>query len=312
MKLLPNIGTKKQDTTVEEQGSENMQSTTPSNMSRKKGMSSADMVFLGGLVLLIGGGLWFIFGESQSTTEKEILTTTQTQNENNLSEKPKKPQMPTVPNTLEKTLTAPTADTVKEATKASEPFVYENGADFSDDTLMPPPKEYEQNISKIAPKIPAQAPQIPKKNSTIPGKTEKIVSESVQKQEKALLGTQTQETVPTPIAATPNTLQPASITKTVTPPVTKQISKESSDNYVCTIVEDYRNMLGKEIMYYVKSTKGYTAAYTQKKWDESGVLVKTKLVASRVDVAERMVEVSPGKWIPALEFMTCTIVQEGI
>jgi hypothetical protein len=86
----------------------------------------------------------------------------------------------------------------------------------------------------------------------------------------------------------------------------------SSASYVCSIVDMYRDMLGKEIMYYIKDATShkYVPAYPQENWDEAGVWVKEKFIASQVDVSERMAEVSAGKWIPALEFMTCTLVQE--
>jgi len=246
----------------------------------KKKWNSADIILLGGLLAIMGGMFWIMSGSDD--TQKESTKPVVVQDAVNSTKKPEQ-KAPFYEDTkpLDAKQNAPMVKEVKE----EAPFVYANKADFSNENLMPPPEAYEQNNTLLAQK----SPPLPKPNTPVEapkGNEQKVVT--------------TQElSIPKPQAMSP-VQKPM---PTVAP----------STSYVCSILTMYRNMIGKEIMYYIKDETNhkYLPAHSQSNWDEAGILVKEKFIANRVDVDERMAEVSTGKWIPALEFMTCTLVQDG-
>ena len=290
-------------------------SDTVHSTSKKKITIKGPEIVLGmGLVLIVGGMFWFMSGglddgtknnnDANHTQETTNNPDTNRSKENNITKEKKKPFV--YENNIAKQTKTPVKKT-DVAAKEEAPFVYAHQTDFSNENLMPPPDAYEQNISKLAKEsapLPKEAPPAKKKETTTLTVQEptlpKIAPTEVQA--KSVPKAQNSEVV------TVSNVVP----QAVVVPSKPQQSTVSQGSYVCSIVGAYKNMLGKEIMYYVKdkATHKYVPAYSQKNWDESGVWVKKKLVASQVDVNERMVEVAKDKWIPALEFMTCTLIQE--
>jgi len=253
---------------------------TPRTTKKKMRFKGPEMVLVGGLVLIIGGMFWFM---SDGLDDNTINNTDSNHSkESNVSKEENPPFV--YENNMEKQSNAPVKKT-EVVVKEEAPFVYVNKADFSNENLMAPPEAYEQNNTLLAQK----SPPLPKPSTPVEapkGNEQKVVTT----QELSIPKPQTMSPVQKPI-----------------PTVT------SSTSYACSILPMYRDMIGKEIMYYIKDETNYKylPAHSQSNWDEAGILVKEKFIASRVDVDERMAEVSTGKWIPALEFMTCTLVQDG-
>lgn len=257
-------------------------STVHNNTTTKKKMrfKAPEMVLLTGLVLIIGGMFWIMSGGLDDSTTNNVENNTT--KESNVSKEEKPPYA--YENTMQKQTNAPvketevsTKETLPEVVAKDEaPFVYANSADFAGDTLMPPPEEYEQNNTTLVKK----SASIQKPNTT-------------QKVSKAL----------SKVVATPKPQEREKPMPVATP----------SASYVCSIVDMHRDMLGKEIMYFTKDAAKHTyiPAHAQASWDESGVWVKEKIMASAIDIDERMAEVDINKWIPALEFMTCVVLEEG-
>lgn len=247
----------------------------------KKKWNNADIVLVGGLVLIVGGMFWMMSDSNgtETSTIKPVKVST------------KKPE-PKTPfykknNVIVAKKPMPSSTTnTSEQVEESPPFVYAQKADFANGALMPPPEAYEQNNTLLAKKSP------PLKKPSIPIEAQKVSEQNAEVIQEPI----TQKTKPKKIAQKPITIAP--------PP---------NVSYVCSIVDMYKDMIGREIMYYVKDATNhkYLPAYTQANWDEAGVWVKEKFIASQVDVGERMAEVFPNKWIPALEFMTCTMIQDG-
>lgn len=269
---------KKSEQQNEAQTDESVQ--TPGTKVKKK-WNSADMVLVGGLLAIMVGMFWVMSGSGQTESTKSTKVADVT--------KDTAKAVPKTPFYEESKVLTPTKTTSQKSNKIVEeveetpPFVYTNKADFSNENLMPPPEAYEQNNTLLAKK------NLSTEEPSVPAADPKMSEQKVE------------------VIKKPSTPKPQQI-------VQKPVAIDTpSVSYVCKIIDTYRDMLGKEIMYYTKDKEkhNYLPAHAQKNWDESGVWVKEKLIASQVDVDERMVEVSKGKWIPALEFMTCTIIQEG-
>jgi len=270
------------------------------------------MVLVGGLVLIVGGMFWLMSGglDSKSSAAKAPETPKQAKTPAQKSPTPppfyEQKRSPTQKKTANQ-VDASAAKAPKEAATKTPPFAYENQADFSSDNLVPPPESYEQNIKKLA-KQRASAPQ---KQQTTPkqDEVETATAESV---------IPAKDPIQTPNPPKAQTVEvPASTNEAARNPKVQnraQKNTEPQGAYVCKIMDAYKNLLGKEIMYYLKdeSTHKYVPAYSLANWDESGVVVKKRLIATQVDLNERMVEVSKGMWIPALEFMRCTLMQEDL
>jgi len=275
----------------------------------KKKWNSADMVLVGGLILIIGGMFWLMSGGlgSSENSDTKVSSVTKKTKATAKKREPKTPFYGEVKtqNPQDATPVGDAKDTVEEA----PPFVYTNQADFSNENLMPPPDAYEQNISKLA----KESAPLPKE--ALPAKKKETTSLTVQEPSLPNVASAEVQGKSVPKAQSSEVATSSSVTPQVAVVLPKpQQNTVSQGSYVCSMIDGYNNMLGKEIMYYVKdkTTHKYLPAYSQKNWDESGVWVKKKLVATQVDVNERMVEVSKGKWIPALEFMTCTLIQEDM
>lgn len=277
----------------------------------KKKWRSADMVFVGGLIAIVGGMLWMMgVGSSEEISTDKTVKSARIENKQNIK---KEDVVMAVVDKQEGAIVnvASTPAPTPQKKEETPPFVYDNKADFSTDNLMPPPETYEKNNTVIAQKIAKIEKPTP-------------IKEEVKQKPQAIAPTVTPQTQAITAKQEINTHEPK-VSKSVpvevntvvdTPAKRENQIKESipsSEGYVCSIVEAYQNMLGKEIMYYTKDTQSnkYTPAYSQANWDESGVLVKKKLMVTRVDLSERMAEVDKDKWIPALEFMTCTVLHEA-
>jgi len=286
----------------------NAADVTHATTKKKIRFKGPEMVLVAGLAAIIGGLFWVITGgldEPAVSKTQKAKTTTQKPEVNATIAKREAPQ--TAPYYEEsKVVEAPASSpmvsdnqTVVNTAEETPPFVYGNEANFGSENLAPPPEAYEQNLTKIAKQTAVQKP----KNRPLESRAEAVE----QKAPKATTPTmqRTKEVVnPQSSAVTPVSVQPA----------TQPVMATAQSSYVCAMMKGYSDMVGKEIMYYLKdpATQTYLPAYTQKNWDESGIWIKEKFIATQVDVDERMVEVHTGKWIPALEFMTCTLIEESM
>lgn len=269
---------------------------TPSQKpTQKKGWSSADMVMVGGLIAIMGGMFWVMSGSSEA--EKPVANPAK---ENVKKEEGKKaaPQTPFYEegSVVETKKDTPIPAEKQEQAGKSLPFVYPSEGDFESENLMPPPEAYDKNNTMLAKKsVTAEKEKV----ATAP--TQEASVQSAAAQEPAVPKTQEVTAVKKPLSAAPSSA-----------PQTQKPAPEAQQSYVCHVMPRHTEMIGKEIMYYTKdtTTHKYLPAHSKKNWDESGVWIKEKLIASQVDIDERMAEISTGKWIPALEFMTCTLVEE--
>ena len=272
LKYLPKKDSSNKSDIITEENSKNGELSTSKIPVKNKGWNSADMLFLGGLVLLIGGGLWFALS---STKDSEVIENKHTENTTAIKIQKEAKSNATISDRskvikiLKNTIEPSKKSKFTQSKEKNAPFIYQNNVDFSTNTLVPPPEDYEKNNNALAKKISTPKKQIKQK-------------------------IETKET-------TKNNTISKSKNNTVV-----------NSSYVCTIEDEYQDMLGKEIIYYTKDTQTHTyiPIYKSNNWDESGVLVKKRLLAMQVDVNAHMVEIDKGQWIPALEFMTCILVQE--
>jgi len=289
---LSNIISKKTKTdmhTKEHEIEESMEkgTTTPE---RSKSLSSTDMVFGGGLLAIIGVGIFMILGNSPetSTVEENIKISTDLQsqaspkenqlkkpweypeNETFKEEKSSNVQVGEKKNTIshETENKAPFAEYVKPQVLSSEPV---EGA--STEELMPPPESYEDGYTKKVEENQTKKPKSLKVKETLV-KTKLPYENNISK---------------------------------------KQIKEKKNDTFVCRLLEAYSDMKGKEIVYYKKDIHNlstYIPIYKSNDWDQSGVMIKEKFIVTAVDIEHKMVEISKDQWIPALEFASCTLVEE--
>ena len=209
----------------------------------KKKWHSADMVLVGGLLAIMGGMFWMMSGSDD--TEKENTKPVVVQDAVTSAKKTEQ-KTPFYEDT--QVVTAKQDVPIVEQVEENPPFVYADKADFSNENLMAPPEAYEQNNTLLAQK----SPPLPKPST--PTKAPKA-------SELKVVTTQ-EPTTPTPQA---NTLAQKPV------PVAAP-----SASYVCSILAMYRDMIGKEIMYYIKdeAKHKYLPAHSQSNWDEAGILVK--------------------------------------
>ena len=272
----------------------------------KKKFNSADMVLAGGLVLIVGGMFWLMSGGLDSSENSNTKVSNATKTTKGTAKK-----VETQTPFYEQAKTQSPQDVIhvgnaKDTGEEAPPFIYHNQADFSNENLMPPPEAYEQNISKLA----KESAPLPREELATKKEDKTTQEPNLPKVKPAEVQAQNMPKAQNSEVAVASSIAPEAVVYKKP----QQSTILSQDSYVCSIIAAYGDMLGKEIMYYVKdkATHKYLPAYSQKNWDESGVWVKKKLIATQLDVHERMVEVAKGKWIPALEFMTCTLIQEDM
>ena len=295
----------------------NVADVTHATTKKKIRFKGPEMVLVAGLAAIIGGLFWVISGgldEPAVSKTQKAKTTTQKPEVNATIAKREAPQ--TAPYYEEsKVVEAPASSpmvsdnqTVVNTAEETPPFVYENEAEFGNENLAPPPEAYEKNLTKIAKQTVVEKAQKSQDNKNIERSVE---TPSIKRTSEAVVQAQQSTTEPSQTQApTPKVALSPSIVNPTTQPAVATVQS----SYVCSMMKGYSDMVGKEIMYYLKdpATQTYLPAYTQKNWDESGIWIKEKFIATQVDVDERMVEVRSGKWIPALEFMTCTLIEESM
>ena len=87
---------------------------------------------------------------------------------------------------------------------------------------------------------------------------------------------------------------------------------KDSSSYVCSVLPIFKDFIAKEIVYYVQKKENakvhYIPAYLLASWDEKGMVIKKKFIASDIDIDKEMVEIDNKYWIPALKFASCILV----
>jgi len=83
--------------------------------------------------------------------------------------------------------------------------------------------------------------------------------------------------------------------------------------FVCSLLPSFEELINKEIVYYIRKENNnsvrYLPNYLLSTWDEEGIVIKAKFMGLSVDIKKQMVEVSSNKWIPALKFASCILVE---
>jgi len=245
-----------------------------------KSLSSTDMVFGGGVLAIIGVGVFMILGNGTDTSKIEESPKTSTDQHSKISIKPQQPKKPweypentnlkesKTSSDISSENKAPFAEYVKPQVLSSKPV-----EDNATEELMAPPESYESAYIK---KVEGNQTKKPKslKVKEILVKTKLPYENNISK---------------------------------------KQIKEKKNDTFVCRLLEAYSDMKGKEIVYYKKDIHNlstYIPIYKSNDWDQSGITVEDKFIVTAVDIEHKMVEIAKGQWIPALEFASCTLVEE--
>ena len=98
--------------------------------------------------------------------------------------------------------------------------------------------------------------------------------------------------------------------------IQRSIQESTAHHFVCTVMPTFSDYENKELVYYKvvhkSNKKEYIPAYKDVAWDEKGIRIRHQFMVSNVDIAQHMVEVEKDKWIPALSFAKCVLVEEHL